>query len=346
MKKRKLKKPAIMLTIIIFLVGLGIGFYFYSLTPVDKSDDKKVVFTINEGSGFKEIIDNLKKSGLIRSNITGYVYTQVSGVSLKAGSFELSKNMTTGEIIDKIASGRKIADVVATFVEGRRITSYIYLISEKFGYTEADIKGVINNTDFLNELIENYWFLTDEILKEGIYYPLEGYLFPDTYQFDHDATIEEIVIKMLNNTAKKLEPYIDNINDSQYSVHQILSMAAIIELEANYPDDRKDVSQVVHNRLAANMSLGMDVTTAYALQKEISQITRAEYFTVNPYNTRNPYMPGLPIGPICNSSIISVDAVFNPTKGKYLYFYADIKTGEVFFAETNEEFRNIIKKVG
>ena len=157
-------------------------------------------------------------------------------------------------------------------------------------------------------------------------------------------------LKKSSITNEKLMPLKESIENSNYSVHEILSMAAIIELEAVSESDRQTVSQVIYKRLKEGMSLGMDVTTYYAVKKEMGTgLTKTDLTTISPYNTHasNTSMFGrLPVGPICNPSLMSINAVFNPTDTDYLYFYADIKTGMVYFTKTLEEHKKIIKEVG
>ena len=149
---------------------------------------------------------------------------------------------------------------------------------------------------------------------------------------------------MLDNTEKKLEAYKTKIEESNYSVHQILTIASIIENESMYDEDRSMVAQVIYKRLDVNMSLGMDVTTYYAVKKDLSEeLTKSDLASVNAYNTRNTSFKGLPVGPICNMGVKSIEAALNPSDTNYLYFYADIKTGKLYFAENNEEFQKLIE---
>ena len=269
---------------------------------------------------------------------------------LKAGKYNLNENMTAQDVFSYLASGKaENNDVSITFIEGERLLKYAEQISSGFGYSTDDIIQKINNRDYLNELIDKYWFLTDVILDSKIYYSLEGYLYPDTYSFGKDATIEEIIETMLDNTEKKLEPIRSEIESSEYSVHEILSMASIVEKEALTKEDREKVSQVIYKRLSLGMSLGMDVTTYYALQIELYvDDDKLDYSYVSPYNTRDDVnMAGkLPIGPICSPSLESIEAVLNPSQTNYLYFYANVLTGEVYFAENYEGFLAIIREIG
>ena len=340
-----MKKKIIIIGLLIAVLALFItSLYFYGLTPV-KSESEKVIFRINSGTSTKEIIDNLVSEKIIKSKISSFIYLKVhSNFILKAGTYELDRNDSTRDIFRKINAGDIYDSIKITFNEGKRITHYATLIKEKFGYNENDVISTINDEAYLKELINKYWFLTDEILNDKIYYALEGYLFPDTYSFKKDSSIKSIIETMLDNTNKKLSNYKSDIENSSYSIHQILTMASIIENESMFDEDRSGVSQVIYKRLKLNMSLGMDVTTYYAVKKDLSEtLTKSDLNSYNDYNTRNTSFIGLPVGPICNMGIKSIEAALKPSDTDYLYFYADIKTGKLYFAENMTEFQKLIE---
>ena len=138
---------------------------------------------------------------------------------------------------------------------------------------------------------------------------------------------------------KKLSTYKENIEKSKYSIHKILSTAAIIENEAVFDKDRKDIAGVIYNRLKENMAIQSDVTTYYAFKIEMGtrDLYSSEINKYNPYNTRGPNMTGkLPVGPISMVSIASIEAAINPNENNYIYFVAD-KNGKVYFTRTYDE---------
>ena len=345
-------KKKILIGGIIAFTLLLIGFttyYFVSLGPVNKRDKNEIIFEVKPNTSKVDIAKNLKKQKLVKNDKTVILYMFFnSDLNLQAGKYSLDQSMSVKEILNKIKNGDiRVENVNLTLIEGKRLANYVKLISEAYGYSESEIIETINDKEFLKEMIKKYWFLTDEILSDNIYYGLEGYILPDTYELMSNYSIKDIFIRLLDYTDKKLEPFKNDFNNSSYSVHQILTMASIIELEANSESDRKTVSQVIYKRLASNMSLGMDVTTYYAEKKEMGEeLTYKDLMDDNAYNTRNLNKIGLPVGPICNPSIISIKSAFNPSDTDYLYFYADIKTGLVYFAKTSAEFNQIIREVG
>ena len=129
-------------------------------------------------------------------------------------------------------------------------------------------------------------------------------------------------------------------------MHQIITMASIVELEGIDKTSRKDIAGVFYNRLKNGMTLGSDVTSYYGVKKDMtSDITQSELDDDNPYNTRLSTMAGkLPVGPICNPSIVSIEASLKPSKHDYLYFVAD-KNGKVYYSKTNSEHEELINQL-
>ncbi len=344
-RKGKLKKVWLILGLFILLIMLSIGTYFFMLTAPQK-EKNLVTFTVSPGMSKLEIVDNLKSAGLIRSKTATLIYLSLlKNNNVQAASYEVSRDMNVKEIVEKLVSGdaiKKRKDTVQiTFKEGITIKQFINLVSTNMGYSEDDIKAVINDKTFLQELIEKYSFLSDDILKSGIYYPLEGYMYPDTYEFYKDAGIQSIITNVLDETESKYSQLMQDVQNSGKSFHEILTIASIIEKEAVVYLDRTMVSQVIYTRLARNMSLGMDVTSYYGVQKDMTDvITYADLNNNNPYNTRVTSFLGLPIGPICNPSLESIKAALNPADTDYIYFFADIKTGKVYFTNSAEEFES------
>lgn len=291
-----------------------------------------------------QIVDNLKSAGLIKNKYVALIYIFLSGnTNIQAGDYELNRIESTNDIIKTLANGDIIEIekeyVSITFKEGITLKEYLQLLSEKTNLNYDEMLNEINDEEFLNNLINDYWFLTSDILNQDIYYALEGYLYPNTYQIYTETNLNEVIRKMLNEANKKLETIKDEINASDYSIHEILTMASIVEKEAISYSDRQKVAQVIYKRLNINMNLGMDVTTYYGVGKSLKEtLTNLDLNDENPYNTRITSFIGLPVGPICNPSIDSIKAVLNPAETDYTYFYADVITGNVYFTDDYNEF--------
>ena len=347
-KKKRRAKPLLIIIIFLMFVFLGAGVMsMYLERPVNKNSKAAIEVVIPNGTTAKQIGTILKTKGLIRSELYFNIYIKVKGTkNLKASTYEMSKNMTLSEIIKSLESGNSYnPDVIRiTFKEGERITDFAKAISEKTNNTYDDVISVMTNKEYCNTLISKYWFLTEEILNESIYYPLEGYLSPNTYEFaNKEITVEKIIERMLNEMDKTLSKYKDKLTQS---VHYYVTMASLAELEGTNEENKKAIVSVFENRLAKNMNLGSDVTTYYALQLPMdSDLTTAQFGTANPYNTRSTTMMGkMPVGPICNPSLESIEASFNPTTSTYYYFVAD-KYGKIYFTSTLREHEIKVQEI-
>lgn len=343
-----ISKIVLILTIaatVSLIVFVSVSLYF--LSPPDSNSDTMEDFVVEVGWPKSKIAEELDKTGLIKSAFFFKLYMKINEKELYAGTYKLSKSMTVDEIINVLNSGNSLENetITVTFIEGKRLTDYVKKISDTFKIPEEEIFEKLKDETYLKSLINQYWFLTEDILNPEIYYPLEGYLFPDTYIIKKSATIEEIVGKMLSTMDNKLSIYQDEIKISNYNIHQLVTLASIIELEGSGSDDRAGVAGVFYNRLKDNWTLGSDVTTYYAAKKDFSvDLTWKELNDCNPYNTRGTCVTGLPVGPISSPSLASITAVIEPTEHGYYYFVAD-KTKKTYFNVTEAEHNSEVNRL-
>ncbi len=330
---------------ILFVAVSGVGLYSYYIRPVDNKKVEKIV-EIEKNSTSKIIAKELKKNNIIKSDLFFLLYLKVNNVNdLKAGRYKLNSSMTLKEIVDIIKNGKIYTDdtIRITFREGINYREFARIVEKNTNNSYDDVLNILNDKEYLNSLIEDYWFLTDKILDDKIYYPLEGYLFPDTYEFKNkDVTVPEIIKKLLDQMDKVLSPYSNKIEIDKYNVHELLTLASIAEKEVSNKsneDDRKKVVSVFVNRLNKGISLGSDITTRYSIKLDESRpLTKSEYASNSPYNTRNINNVGLIPSPICMVSKDSIEASIDRIDTNYLYFISNISTGETFFFEKSNEF--------
>lgn len=349
---KNFRNMAIILLVVFTTVTLALGVYYkVNMTGTSNSDTKKIV-NIEEGT-INDIAKTLKDNNLIKNVSIFKVYIKLTNkTSLKAGTYELSENMGVEKIVKILEEGTKYNpnEISITFKEGINIRKIATLISENTNNSYDDVIKKASDETFINTLIDKYWFLTDDIKNKNIYYSLEGYLFPDTYRFNNrEVTTEEIFTKMLDEMDKKLSKYKDEINKSDLSVHEIITLASVVELEGAKATDRKGVAGVFYNRLASSAypTLGSDATTYYASKIDdwSYSLTYKELNDCkNKYNTRCSSNTGLPVGPICNPGIESIEATINPDKHEYYYFVADCN-GKVYLTKNSTEHNNIINKL-
>lgn len=340
---RKLISLAI--AILFFVVGTLMLLYVNYIGAVSK-ESKDIIVEIKQGNTSKEIGNILYEKGLIKNNQFFVFYLKFNHINdLKAGTFKLSPSMTLKEIVESIQNGKVYTDdtIRITFKEGINFREFARVVEKNTNNTYDDVMKVLEDKEYINSLISDYWFITDDILNDKIYYSLEGYLFPDTYEFKNkNVTVYEIIKKLLDQMDNVLSPYKVKIESDTFSVHELLTLASIAEKEVTNnqdEDSRKKVVSVFVNRLKKGISLGSDITTRYGIKlDEARPLTKSEYNTVNAYNTRNTKMLGLPASPICMVSKSSIEASIDRIDTNYMYFIANVNTKETFFFETSKEF--------
>ena len=343
-----MKKVAMIITLVTILAVavLSAGIYIYYTSPV--GNDSKVIINIKKGDTYSNLSKTLYEKKLIKSEIFYKIYLKTNNIEpLIAGEHELNSNMNLKEIINTLSSNALEKSIRLTFKEGFNIRNFVKTITSNTNITEDEIYAKLKDQTFLNTLITKYWFISAEILDTDIYFPLEGYLYPDTYDFGENFTIEQIFTKMLDNTEAKLEENKQSIKSNEYTFHEILTLASIIELEASNKDVKPKIAGVFYNRLNNNISLGSDVTTYYAAGIDMGDrdLYKSELEDYNAYNTRSSKMAGkLPAGPICSPDILSIKAALSPVIENNYYFVAD-KDGKVYFTENYNDHLAIIKKL-
>lgn len=350
-KKSVLKIIFILLLLIIIIGGISIfAWYELSLKPVEEGNSQSIIIDIVPGQGTEGIASALKENNLIKDDLVFKIYCKLNEVNnMQAGTYELNKNMSVEEIVKKFQAGDVvIKEINVTFQEGKNMRDIAKIISENTNNSYEDVMKVFEDKEYAKGLIEEYWFLTDEILDNNIYYPLEGYLYPDTYTFESvDVSIDDIIKIMLDQTDKVLSEYQIEIKSKGYTVHQFLSLASVVENEGISTEDRKGIAKVFLNRIERGMALQSDVTTYYAFKVNMGDrdLTQSELNTANPYNTRGPNMEGkIPVGPISNVSESAIEATLNPSDTDAIFFVAD-KNGKIYFSNTNEEHEQIINEL-
>jgi UPF0755 protein len=270
---KKIKTFILLFFITLFFILIILFWYIWALSPINK-DKTKIKLVIPLGSSSSKIATILKNKKVIKNEFAFKTYIKLNKISdLKAGTYSLNKTMSLDEIIFELKNGIFFDPETfnVTFLEGTTIRWYATKIAEVTNNSEQDVFELLKNIDYLKSLITTYWFLTDNIMQDNIYYPLEGYLFPDTYNFKNkDITVKEIFEIMLNQTDKILLNYKKDILSNKYSVHELFTIASIIEMEGMNDLDRSTISSVFYNRLDIGMSLGSDVTTYYAFKIDLN----------------------------------------------------------------------------
>ncbi len=200
----------------------------------------------------------------------------------------------------------------------------------------SDILNAWNDDAYLSTLIQDYSVLTPEILNSNTNVKLEGYIYPETYRFYKDSSIDQVTRKILDQTQSIYESLKNEFDQSALSVHGVFTLASIVGFEASDDVNQKLIAGVFYNRLAIDMRLQSSVTVCYALY-DYSHWRDCETNPTldSPYNTY--VYRGLPVGPIMNPTYSVLKATLEPTTSDYFYFLADVTTGKVYYQKTYEE---------
>jgi UPF0755 protein len=303
----------------LFLIALtvGGGWYWYqmALSPVAPGSAQRIPLTIEEGSGLKIIAQTLHEKSVIRSPLAFTLYVKKKGLesSLQAGDYVLSPADDVPEIAAALQGGRSKEEKI-TIPEGYTVAQIDKLMAEK-GFGEAgDILDCAFKCDF-----SSFEFLPTQNfgeLERGYGSKPEGYLFLGTFR------------------ARVVNELDADIKASGRDLHEITTMASLIEEETRTDDERLVVSGILWKRFDAETGLGVDATVRYVLRNISDALTAQDLQIDSPYNTRK--YRGLPPGPIANAGLPSIKAALRPEDSPYWY-YLHGSDGQIRYGETNDE---------
>lgn len=353
MKTHNKKMGSRLAAIIIIIVVIAGGFVFSfvnGIKPVS-SEKKEVVFVVEQGMTGEQIYNKLKDEGLIKSVFWAKFYGgKIGKYNYAAGQFKVSPNMGTVKILETLSDAKKGVVVnMVTLKDGYYAKDYAEAIASKTNLSANEILDKWNDKAYIRSLAGKYRFITDESMNSGKCL-LEGYLMPDTYSFQKEATVEDITETILDEQEKFFKENEKQVESSSLGIHGIYTLASLIQAEAPNIEDMKKVSGVFYNRLEKGMKLGCSPTVKYALYDTYEQggkdgwkKVEKSYGIDSPYNTYN--IQGLPPGPIGNPGKDAILAAINPEKTDYLYFMADVKgDGKIHYAENFDQHNRNVNK--
>ncbi|HSW48361.1 MAG TPA: endolytic transglycosylase MltG [Candidatus Saccharimonadales bacterium] len=320
---KKSKKFSFLIVIFILLATGLLAWWVNAASAVDISNKTQQAFVIKKGEGIREIANDLKNQGLIKDPVIFYLIVKRFELDQKiqAGNFKLSPSMNSVDIAKTLQVGT--SDIQVVIPEGKRAQEIADKLKESVSTYDQSWRGQLN----LNE----------------------GYLFPDTYSFPQDVTIDQVIGIMRTNFEKKYSE-IKNVQNSSLSKTQIVILASMVEREAKNPEDRPLVASVLLNRLKLGMPLQIDATIQYVLGYQPiektwwkKEITYADLKINSSYNTYT--NTGLPPGPISNPGLDVLNAVVNPAQTNYIFYVSD-KQGRNHYAATLAEHNANIAKYG
>jgi UPF0755 protein len=336
LKKKKKKKDNLLKSILLFLIIVLVFLVFIYSRAINSSnkEGEDQEFFIERGDSVEVIAENLKEEGLIKSKLIFKIYVKFSKKQsdFKEGAYILNSGMSIENIVEILTPRVSLkAEKWITFVEGWNINDYAKALDDSALISFDDFSAIVKDDNFKDYSL-HFSFLKSRPEGHG----LEGYLFPDTYRFFYDSSPDDIVEKILLNFDKKVDSEIrDEIERQGKTIHEIITMASIIEKEVQSNEDMKIVSGILWGRIKNKQALESCATLAYILGENKDRYSYEETRIDSPYNT---YINrGLPPGPIANPGIRAIQAAVYPESTNYNYFLTDSETAETIFSRTYEE---------
>jgi UPF0755 protein len=331
--RRGVRNAILLLLLAVILLAGGATYYTYREFAPPQSTGRLVDVDIAKGESTSELGQELQRIGLIRNAwvFRMYVRFRDGGDRFLAGHYQVRQGTGIPELVSIFADGAVVSNAVSvTIPEGYTVVQ----IADKLAAL-----NVCSKSAFLKEVQSgsfNAPFLSKLPHNPAIKYRLEGYLFPDTYQFVRGESAHTVVQEMLNDFAEHVNASVlQRLQKAGLTLPQAITEASLVEKEAKVNRERPIIASVIQNRLHKSMKLQIDATLEYILgHKDVLSTKDTE--VNDPYNTyRN---PGLPPGPIANPGMASILAVIQPAHTSYLYYVVkNDGTGEHYFAETYPE---------
>lgn len=295
--------------------------------------DKKIHIKVSAGMTTAEIAEQLANKGVITSSLKFRFISRVRGYDnqMKPGTYVFKFGMSDEEVFEKMLSGAK----------------YLVNFTIPEGFTVKDIVERLYNLDLADKedflkAAEN--FAPYDYMKrpKNVLYAAEGFLFPETYSIESDYSIEEILELMAGEFNKRLtEEMRAKAREKNLSIHDLITLASLVEKEVRYAEDRPVVAQIFLKRLELNMPLQSDATLQYLMDAPKEDVTISDTKIESPYNTYQNV--GLPPGPVANPGIAAIEAVLNPSDTDYLYFVAD-REGHNHYSHEYDEHLNLVNQ--
>jgi peptidoglycan lytic transglycosylase G len=324
----------VLLTVFVLLAGaVTVGGLWYRWAVGASGPQRPVAITIPVGATGTEVADLLKDNGVIRSTFGFRVEARFNGFQsgFDAGRYRLTTNMTARDALAVLAKGPVVKSVRATFPEGFTVAQMAGSVHKQLGLSEREFAKLANSGRYA----------LPPFLPKGTQ-TVEGFLFPETYDFLADVTNDGVINRLLEQFTKEAAtlPW-TKARALKVTPYQIVILASLIEREAKFDVDRPKVAAVIYNRLNKHMPLEIDATIVYALGKTKPRLTLDDLKIDSPYNT---YIHGgLPPTPIASPGLASLQAALNPADVDFLYYLTDSK-GHGHFTASYSEFLQLKAK--
>lgn len=322
--------------IILIIMVLFTAALFQSANSFDRTFYR---IAIPRGTSTTAVQKLLESKGILKPGSGFSFAARVLRISrgMQAGEYKFSPSEPLWSILWKLKTGNvvepEVRRVLVTFPEGTSIYKMGEILKKHKISDPKKFKALVKE-GITKELREKHWALFKYMPTES----LEGYLYPDSYWIFENATVDQIVETMVSRFEQVVLPFWEKAKkNTDMSLFEVVTLASMIEKEAQVPSEQKIISSVFHNRLKKNMYLASCVTIKYALDNPTKRVYYEQLEIDSPYNTYK--NKGLPIGPICNPGINAIKAAVYPAKTNYYYFVAKKDGSHTFSTTWNEHQR-------
>jgi UPF0755 protein len=308
------------------LIAFFLWFGLYFLQPADRMGTKQIVM-IEDGASLRDIAANLEEKGIIKHRVCFLLWAKLKGYGkrIKYGEYNLSPTMAPAKIFNILTRGLVILHPV-TFPEGYSAEQIGATLSRNLKEDKGTFLSLVHDQALLK--------------KYGITgHSLEGFLYPDTYQFSRKQSPQSVIDVMVSRFKAVISPFKKRIKQTGMTLEQIVILASIVEKETGKADERPLIAGVFLNRIKKGMRLESDPTVIYGIENFNGNLTRDDLTRYSPYNTY--VIPGLPPGPISNPGLDSIKAVLYPANTDYLYFVSK-NDGSHYFSRSLEEHNRAV----
>lgn len=339
------KKIIVIISGIIVVLIVGMIIFYNVGISATSSKDEEVIVTIEQGSTASQMLDTLDEAGLVKNKLCGQIFLKLNHYdNLQANTYVLNKNMSLSQIFSVIEDP-DIQYILLSKLTIKEGTTIPEVAKEFAGILDISADEVIkqwDDQDYLQSLIDEYWFMDESILDKDILYPLEGYLYPETYYItEQEPDLKSMTKLALDMMDERLSAYQEDIEKMGWTPHQFLTFASVVERESLYDEDCPKIAGVFMNRLNKDMLLQSDITVNYAWQRTGVDVSVAHTQIDSRYNTYK--YTGLPIGPISTVSKVTIEACINYVHHDDYYFFAK-EDGTVIYSHTYKEHQKAVEE--
>lgn len=335
LRKKRKKNIGRTLIMLLLIIVIALASMFISTIKKPLKISELEVVNVEEGDSFYSVINSLSNEKKIKSPFIIKIYAKLTGLNLEVvpGSHTLEKGMSVKDIAKTLKDTNNANAITLTIPEGFNVEDIATRVAEKDICTKDEFLTAVKNYPLPS-------YVKDNPDKR---YNLEGFLFPDTYNFKIGVEPEYIIETMIKRFEEVWNEITEGLDIKEDDIEKIINVASVIEKEARVDEDRPLIASVIYNRIKEDMPLQIDATVIYAHGYYIDNVRNRHLAIESKYNT---YLhKGLPVGPICNPGASSIEAALKPANTNYL-FYLLASEHEHYFTDNYDDFLKKKKELG